>query len=145
MFNFVPNGSNGVWYMWNSSDHLEHAGTVWQLTDDYVILRQEAGGKVYINGTQTSDFDQNLSPANYSLFIGDVNENGTAKGRTDSQGSGRLFWVKFYESGTLTHHYIPEEYNNQAGLYDAVADAHLQSTSQTSMAASSIQYGEVEL
>lgn len=110
-----------------------------------VVLRQEAGGKVYINGTQTSDFDQNLSPANYSLFIGDVNENGSAKGRTDSQGSGRLFWVKIYESGTLTHHYIPEEYNGQAGLYDAVANAHLQSTSQTSMAASSIQYGEIEL
>ena len=104
MFNFVPDGSNGIWYMWNSSDADEYAGTTWQLTDKFAILKQEAAGKIYVNDVLVHDFAQTLSPANYPIFIGDVNENGTAKGSTDSQGSGRIFWVKIYENNSLIHH-----------------------------------------
>ncbi|MBO6031946.1 MAG: hypothetical protein J6Q22_10935 [Prevotella sp.] len=83
---------------------------------------------------------QNLSLANNSLYIGDVNENGTPKGGTDSQGSAKMFWCKIYEGNTLVKHYLPAQQSGAPVLHELVADAYLQS--EGSFGVSSIVYGE---
>lgn len=143
MLNTSPqlNGQQ-IWMFWNSSDQTFFD---YDTTIPYTKCSYQPNGKAYINDILVKDFNASLQPAGYPLFIGDINENGTPKGRTDGQGSGRLFWVKIYENNSLIHHYVPEIYNSQAGLYDKVADEHLQSTTSTSLDASSIQYGELDI
>lgn len=134
------------WFAWNTqtnnTDDTDYADP-----PQYAIATFSPGGLVSVVGVNpdvsyTYNFNQNFySPRSNAFYIGDSNENGTAKGRTDSQGSGRIAWVKFYESDVLTHNFVAAQSDGAPVFYDEVTGNTLQSAGNA--AASSIRYVEI--
>ena len=104
-----------------------------------VLVTFDALGNMSVGSSELST-GQPLSLAGNAFYIGDVNENGTPKGGTDSQGSAKMYWCKIYEGGVLVKHYVPDRQNGEAVLHELVSDSYL--SSEGSFAASSIAYGE---
>ena len=131
------------WFAWNNAtNNVEDAE--YQDPPEFAVASFNPGGLVSVVGinpavSYTYNFGQNFSSSrSNTFFIGDSNENGTAKGRTDSQGCGRIAWVKFYESGALIHNFVASTYNNKPSFYDEVTGNYLQSAGNA--AESSLRY-----
>lgn len=134
------------WFAWNTQTDNPDV-TEYDNPPQYAIAAFNPGGLVSVVGVNpdvvyTYDFNQNFySSRSNAFYIGDSNENGTAKGRTDSQGSGRIAWVKFYESDVLTHNFVAAQSGGSPVFYDEVTGNTLQSEGNAT--ASSIRYVEI--
>lgn len=137
-----------IWFLWNTAgvelDTNDSFNPPPFETPEYLLCGFRAGGIVTADGfnptvNYAKDFQTNYySSRSNAFYIGDVNENGTAKGRTDSQGSGRIAWVKFYESGVLIRNFVAGEISGAPVFHDEITGINLQS--EGNAAASSIRY-----
>lgn len=90
-------------------------------------------------GNVVFDSGQPLVLAGNSIYIGDVNVNGTDNSIVAGQGSAKMYWCKIYDGQTLVKHYVPDWRNGSPVLHELVSGAYLQSTGR--FAESTIVYG----
>ena len=134
------------WFAWNNETNDPYS-TDYESSPEFAIATFSPRGQVSVVGANPDvvysyDFGQDFSSSRRnSFFIGDSNENGNAKGRTDDQGSGRIAWVKFYESNMLTHNFVAAQFDGTPVFYDEVSGATLRSMG--SAAEDTIRYVEL--